>query len=198
MRFSVLIAGAFATMAVAQSKTASLSAAQQSAADCLDACKPGDVNCQSHCISVPSPNEKQIEATTKCVANCDQGKGSASDTEKYAACRDACIADNYWKSVEGSPQETATADAKDSASSAAKSAAASATDSASDEENTNTATATASESDSSATDASETESESASGSASESAAAASETGNAANALVGGVSFLGLVAAVLAL
>ncbi|KAJ4271851.1 hypothetical protein NW762_000559 [Fusarium torreyae] len=197
MRFSVLIAGAFATMAVAQSKTASLTAAQQSAADCLDACKPGDVNCQSHCITVPSPNEKQINATTECVAKCDQGKGSASDTEKYAACRDSCIADNYWKSVDGTPEETAAAEASDkasSAASAAKTAAASAT--ASDEDNT--ATASATESDSTATDASETNSDSASGTASESAAAASESGNAAPVLVGGVSFLGLAAAVLAL
>lgn len=53
MRFtSIFVAGAFATMAAAQSKTASVSPAQQSQLDCLDACDAGDVKCQSYCISV--------------------------------------------------------------------------------------------------------------------------------------------------
>ncbi|SCN70896.1 uncharacterized protein FFC1_01085 [Fusarium fujikuroi] len=197
MRFtSIFVAGAFATMAAAQSKTASVSPAQQSQLDCLDACDAGDVKCQSYCITVPSPDEKNINATTECVAACPKGKGSASDTEKYSVCLQDCIADNYWKTISGTPRETAAAGSKDEASSAAGSAASKATGTASDEDST--ATASASESDATATDASETASGSASGTASGSAASSTETGNAATALVGGVSLLGLVAAVLAL
>ncbi|KAF4988074.1 hypothetical protein FGRMN_9994 [Fusarium graminum] len=199
MRFtSIFVAGAFATMAAAQSKTSGLSPAQESQAECLSECKPGDVKCQSYCITVPSPNEKNIEDTTKCAANCDQGNGSASATEKYSACVQDCIANNYWKSVDGSPRGTDVPDASEISSivsTAVKSAISKATASASDEDTT----ATASESEATATGASKTLSdakESASGTAA--SASASETGNAANVLVGGVSFLGLVAAVLAL
>ncbi|KAF5987984.1 hypothetical protein FCOIX_703 [Fusarium coicis] len=196
MRFtSIFVAGAFATMAAAQSKTASVSPAQQSQLDCLDACDAGDVKCQSYCITVPSPDEKNINATTECVAACPKGKGSASDTEKYSVCLQDCIANNYWKTVSGTPRETGDAGSKDEASSAAKSAASKATGTASDEDST--ATASAAESDATATDASKT-SGSASGTASGSAASSTETGNAATALVGGVSLLGLVAAVFAL
>lgn len=53
MRFtSVFVAGAFAVMASAQSTTASVSPAQQSQLDCLEACDAGDVKCQSYCITV--------------------------------------------------------------------------------------------------------------------------------------------------
>ncbi|KAG4265635.1 hypothetical protein FPRO04_00081 [Fusarium proliferatum] len=70
MRFtSIFVAGAFATMAAAQSKTASVSPAQQSQLDCLDACDAGDVKCQSYCITVPSPDEKNINATTETEQN---------------------------------------------------------------------------------------------------------------------------------
>ncbi|SPJ86249.1 uncharacterized protein FTOL_11707 [Fusarium torulosum] len=201
MRFtSIFVAGAFATMAAAQSKTSGLSPAQESQAQCLDACDPGDVKCQSYCITVPSPNEADIEKTTKCAANCDQGKGSASDTEKYSACVQDCIANNYWKSVDGSPRATDAADAKDKVSSAVKSAVEKATGTASSEDST--ATASAASSDATETGATKTASDAAS-SAAESAssaasAAASETGNAANVLAGGMSLLGLAAAVLAL
>ncbi|KAM0342773.1 hypothetical protein ACHAPU_009265 [Fusarium lateritium] len=203
MRFtSIFVAGAFATMAAAQSKTSGLTPAQESQAECLSECEAGDVKCQSYCISVPSPNEKDIEKTTKCAADCDQGSGSASDTEKYSACVQGCISDNYWKSVSGSPRGTDVPDAAEISSivsTAVKSAISKATGTASDEDST--ATASAAESDATATGASKTSSdseESASGTAAEASASASETGNAANVLVGGMSFLGLAAAVLAL
>ncbi|KAM5381059.1 hypothetical protein ACJZ2D_003174 [Fusarium nematophilum] len=107
MRFtSVFVAGALAAMASAQSRTASVSPAQQSQLDCLDECDAGDVKCQSYCITVPSPNEKQVNATTECVANCDQGSGSEADTEKYRICVEGCVSDNYWKTIEGTPKET--------------------------------------------------------------------------------------------
>jgi hypothetical protein len=61
MRFtSILAAGAFATMAAAQSKTVSLDPAQQSQADCLADCEPGDVKCQSYCITVSSSNNSTV------------------------------------------------------------------------------------------------------------------------------------------
>jgi cobalamin biosynthesis Mg chelatase CobN len=195
MRFtSILAAGAFATMAAAQSKTASMSPAQQSQMDCLDECEAGDVKCQSYCITVPSPNEDDINKTTECVAACPKGKGSEADTEKYSACLQDCIADNYWKSVDGTPRGTDVPDSKSKASDAASSAADKAT-----------ATGSAAESDATATGAAATNSESdseetgaATGTATGTAAEVSETGNAASALVGGISFLGLAAAIFAL
>ncbi|KAJ3502485.1 hypothetical protein NM208_g16718 [Fusarium decemcellulare] len=105
MRFtSVFVAGAFAAFASAQSATVSLSPAQQSQADCIEACDAGDVKCQSYCITVPSPDEKNINATTECVAACPKGKGSAADTEKYSVCLQGCISDNYWKTIDGTPR----------------------------------------------------------------------------------------------
>lgn len=66
MRFtSILVTGAFALFASAQttesatttaastaSTTASLTAAQSSAAACLNACDAGDVSCTAKCIAV--------------------------------------------------------------------------------------------------------------------------------------------------
>jgi cobalamin biosynthesis Mg chelatase CobN len=195
MRFtSIFVAGAFATMAAAQSKTASLAPAQQSQMDCLDECEAGDVKCQSYCITVPSPNEDDINKTTECVAACPKGKGTEADTAKYSTCLEGCIADNYWKSVDGTPRGTAVPDSKSKASEAASSAAekATGTDSA--------ATAAATDADATETGASATESgsEASSGTATGTAAEVSETGNAATALVGGVSFFALAAAVFAL
>ncbi|KAF4455478.1 hypothetical protein F53441_2268 [Fusarium austroafricanum] len=193
MRFtSFFVAGAFATMAAAQSKTISMSPAQKSQMDCLDACDAGDVKCQSYCITVPSPNDKNINATTECVAACPKGKGSASDTEKYSVCLQGCIADNYWKSVDGTPRETGAAGSKDKSS---KTESEGAKETGSDKEDS-TASRSAAASDATATDASETGSKT--GSATGTAASSTSTGNAASALVGGVSFLGLVAAVFAL
>ncbi|GKU10477.1 unnamed protein product [Fusarium langsethiae] len=192
MRFtSILAAGAFATMAAAQSKTVSMDPAQQSQMDCLDACEAGDVKCQSYCITVPSPDEKNIEETTKCVAACPKGKGSEADTQKYTACMNECIADNYWKSVDGTPRGTDVPDVKSKASEAAASASDAASSAAEKATATGTASATNSES------GSESGSEE-TGTATGTAAEVSETGNAASSLVGGVSFLGLVAAIFAL
>ncbi|KAF6805517.1 hypothetical protein CSOJ01_09449 [Colletotrichum sojae] len=109
MRFtSIIVAGVLAVAASAQSSatpTVSIDTAQSSAAaaitKCLEACPASDVTCQSKCISVPAPSEDQVNKTTKCVADCDQGDGSAEATQKFATCRDNCIAQYYWSS--GSP-----------------------------------------------------------------------------------------------
>ncbi|KAI8719093.1 hypothetical protein NCS52_00689700 [Fusarium sp. LHS14.1] len=198
MRFtSVFVAGAFAVMASAQSATVSVSPAQQSQLDCLEACDAGDVKCQSYCITVPSPNEKQVNATNECVANCPKGKGSEADTQKYAACLEECVSDNYWKTVDGTPRETAASGSSDDEdSSSSKAAGSKATATGTDATAAASASASGTDSEDSA---SETASDSeTSGTASGSAASSTETGNAAPALVGGVSVLGLFAAVLAL
>ena len=171
------------------SLTASLYVAQ-SFARCLQA---------TNTNQVPSPNEQQVNATNECVTGCPKGKGSEADTQKYAACIQDCVADNYWKTIDGTPRETAASGSsddedKDSSSKAGSKATATGTDA----DSTAAASASASDSDSD-DDASETASESeASGTASGTAASSTETGNAAPALVGGVSLLGLFAAVLAL
>lgn len=200
MRFtSVFVAGAFAAVASAATTTASVSPAQQSQLDCLEACDAGDVKCQSYCITVPSPNEKQVNATNECVANCDQGKGSEADTQKYAACIEDCVANNYWKTVDGTPRETSASgsssddDDEDKDSSSKAGAKATGTDADS------TAAASASASSDSDDDASETGTESESGTATGTSSSSTSTEtNAAPMLVGGVSLLGLFAAVLAL
>lgn len=55
---------------------------------------------------VPSPNEQNVENTTKCVADCPQGDGSPAQTDKYTACLNKCIADNFYVSSEGTPNPT--------------------------------------------------------------------------------------------
>lgn len=145
---------------------------------------------------VPSPNEKQVNATNECVANCPKGKGSEADTQKYAACLEECVSDNYWKTVDGTPRETAASGSSDDDDEDSSSAGSKATATGSDATAAASASASATDSED---DASETSSDSeTSGTASGSAASSTETGNAAPALVGGVSLLGLFAAVLAL
>ncbi|GJN68422.1 hypothetical protein PCL_07686 [Purpureocillium lilacinum] len=116
MRFAtVILSGALALVASAQSDTSAtqpatptrtLSPAESSAAACLSACKPGDVDCQSHCITVPSPDKDAVDRTTKCAAACVQGDGSKAQTEAYAACQQKCIRDNFYESSAGTPKPT--------------------------------------------------------------------------------------------
>lgn len=72
----------------ASGTTSSLSPTQT----CLAACASGDVNCQAQCVGVPFPNGAQINATTDCSMNCDQGDGSPSATEQYGQCLQRCAA----------------------------------------------------------------------------------------------------------
>ncbi|KAK2065904.1 hypothetical protein LY76DRAFT_136713 [Colletotrichum caudatum] len=115
MRFtSIIVTGALAILASAQSTTlatststaASAASSEQAAiANCLKACSATDVGCQSKCISVPNPNESQVNQTTACVAACPQGDGSAEQTQKYADCSQKCI-NQYFYSSGGSPAAT--------------------------------------------------------------------------------------------
>ncbi|KAF7558325.1 hypothetical protein G7046_g5829 [Stylonectria norvegica] len=98
MRFStIFVSGALAVLASAASTTVGLTPAQSSAAACIDKCDVGDVDCQSHCVAVPSPSDDQANDTTKCAAACDQGDGSAEATQKYSTCVQDCITKNYFR-----------------------------------------------------------------------------------------------------
>ncbi|KAL2172095.1 hypothetical protein VTG60DRAFT_465 [Thermothelomyces hinnuleus] len=117
---SILLAAGLAAFVNAQSTTsggnapsttqdaaqAAASSAQAQVLRCLESCKAGDVDCQSHCITVPSPNDAQANATNTCVAACPQGKGSEADTEAYRQCVGRCIGENYYTSSAGTPQPT--------------------------------------------------------------------------------------------
>ncbi|KAL6698621.1 hypothetical protein J3F84DRAFT_363426 [Trichoderma pleuroticola] len=119
MRFTVVLSGLFAVLAAAAesgsptsaapASSVSLDPAQQSQYDCLHACKTGDVNCQAHCIAVPSPDQSQVNATTACVAKCPQGDGSPAQTNTYKVCVDKCISDHYFVTSEGTPSQTGAA-----------------------------------------------------------------------------------------
>lgn len=67
--------------------------------------KAGDVDCQSKCIAVPSPNTQQVNATNNCVAACPVGKGSAAENRDYEKCVNDCIGKYYYTST-GTPALT--------------------------------------------------------------------------------------------
>ncbi|KAF4782291.1 hypothetical protein HER10_EVM0010266 [Colletotrichum scovillei] len=187
MRFtSIIVTGAFAVLAAAQSTTTTSASAASSAQavieKCLSGCPATDVNCQAKCISVPNPNEDQVNKTTACVAKCDQGDGSAAATDRYAQCTSKCIAENYWSSG-SSPAATAGSGSGSGSSGSATAATA-----------TGSAAATGSAS-GTATRASG----SSAASGTEAASSSSSTANAAApALVGSASFgvVGLIGAAL--
>ncbi|KAK3328978.1 hypothetical protein B0H66DRAFT_9588 [Apodospora peruviana] len=122
MRFtSIIVTGALALVASAQSTTtttnpptttdsatAAANSAQAAILACLDACKPGDVDCTSKCIAVPNPNASQVNETNKCVAACPQGSGSASDNKVYGDCVNKCIG-QYYFTTDGTPTPTGAA-----------------------------------------------------------------------------------------
>ncbi|KAH6610478.1 hypothetical protein Trco_000498 [Trichoderma cornu-damae] len=124
MRFSFVLSGLFAALAAAQGSTTSaappssvsLDPAQQSQYACIKACKEGDVNCQAHCIAVPSPNQSQVNSTIQCVADCPQGDGSSAQTNAYKLCIDKCIQDHYYVTSEGTPEPTGAAGGNNAAS----------------------------------------------------------------------------------
>lgn len=115
MRFTtIVLSGAFAAIAVAQSSAgssnpspvASLTPAQSSTAACLEECEAGDVDCQADCVHVPSVTEDQVNANTECSRECDQGDGSPEQTEAFGQCLAACVQKNYFISSVGSPEPT--------------------------------------------------------------------------------------------
>jgi len=113
---------------------------------------------------VPNPDASQVNATTECVANCDQGDGSQAETDAYAACVQGCINDNYFTSG-GTPQATAGSGSGSSGSTASGSSASATSTSGSGSSDDSSAT---SGSGSTSTSSSSSESASASGSAADS------------------------------
>jgi len=87
------------------SAAAAASSAQAEMLRCLNACKPGDVTCQAHCIAVPSPSDQQANDTNNCVSACPLGKGTEADNNAYHDCVSGCIAKNYYTTA-GTPQPT--------------------------------------------------------------------------------------------
>ncbi|KAM0260368.1 hypothetical protein ACHAQJ_002769 [Trichoderma viride] len=188
-------------MAAAESGSSTVAAdpAQASQAACLKACKAGDVNCQAHCIGVPSPDESQVNQTTACVAKCPQGNGSAAETQVYSQCVDKCINASYFVTSEGTPSPTGAAGGNNAANSNSDSSATPTDTSGSSQtdasETTGTDTGAAPTGSSTSTS---TKSSSSSGTKTGSAAATSSTGAAPALVVSGGAIVGVVAALLAL
>ncbi|KAK2050160.1 hypothetical protein LZ31DRAFT_537636 [Colletotrichum somersetense] len=188
MRFtSIIVTGALAILASAQSTTlatststaASAASSEQAAiANCLKACPATDVGCQSKCISVPNPNESQVNQTTACVAACPQGDGSPEQTQKYADCSQKCIS-QYFYSSGGTPAATGGSGSGSGSGSDATAATATGSGAAA----TGSASRTAGATGASGTDA---------------AASASSSPNAAPALIGSASLgvVGIIGALL--
>ncbi|KAK1244998.1 hypothetical protein MKX08_004627 [Trichoderma sp. CBMAI-0020] len=195
MRFSVLLSGLFAAVAVAESTASapatsvSLSPAQASQMACYKACPEGDVNCQAHCVAVPSPDGAQVNATTQCVANCPQGKGTAADNKAFGDCVQKCIGNHYFVTSKGTPEATGAAGGNNAQNSNTDTAAA---PTGTDASSTGTETGPA-------PTGSATKSGNASSSKTGSAAAQSSTHNAAPAIIAsGGAFVGVIAALLAM
>lgn len=209
MRFSIFVAGAMAAIATAQttadvptnvpttvaSPTFSLSPEQSSQLACVEACSPGDVDCQSHCVPVPSPNDAQANATVECAAKCNQGDGSEADTLAYGECVQGCIKTHYYEENKGTPNQTGgSGSGSGSGSSGTKTgSSSSATGSSSSDSNDDSSDGD----DDDSSDATGTGSSSGTSTGS-SASATSTNAAAVPVAVSGASLVGLIAAVLAL
>ncbi|KAK6072508.1 hypothetical protein SCUP234_06067 [Seiridium cupressi] len=137
MRFtSFLVTGVLALTASAQSTTDTVTStalttgtatttsvqatdsAQAAALECLKKCAAGDVDCQAHCITVPSPDESAVNKTNECSQACVQGNGTQAETEAYAQCLQNCVEEYYYSSSVGTPSGTGAAAAGGSSASA--------------------------------------------------------------------------------
>ncbi|PTB43080.1 uncharacterized protein TrAFT101_001639 [Trichoderma asperellum] len=194
MRFSVLLSGLFAVMAAAETTSApatavSMSPAQASQLACYKACPEGDVNCQAHCVAVPSPDGAQANATTQCVAKCPQGNGSAADTKAFGDCIQKCINNHYFVTSKGTPEATGAAGGNNAANSNTDSAAAP----------TGTGSSESSGTESGAAPTGSATKSSGSSSTKTGSASTTSTTNAAPAIIAsGGAFVGVIAALMAL
>ncbi|KAK4202288.1 hypothetical protein QBC40DRAFT_276912 [Triangularia verruculosa] len=117
---SLFLTGALAILASAQGTsttvqaqtsidpaTAAQNSQQAAIIACINACKPGDVNCTAKCNPVPNPGEQDVEATNKCVSECPKGNGTEADNLAYGNCYSACVAAHYYTATPGvAPQPT--------------------------------------------------------------------------------------------
>lgn len=125
MRFITIAALAFAATVSAQDTSATATSTSLSPqATCLAACmKPhhiypetrlifagdsSDICCQAACVNVPCPNEADVNATTECAGQCQQGNGTQEETEAYASCQSSCISSNFLTATGGAAAATAT------------------------------------------------------------------------------------------
>jgi len=107
---------AFSSIALAQTITqqktvtqlATVTSELSAQETCISACAPTDVTCQAICVGVPHPGAAQMNGVTDCVASCDQGDGSASATDAYAACRNGCISSYIVLSGTAAPVASST------------------------------------------------------------------------------------------
>jgi hypothetical protein len=110
---TILFTASLALFANAQSTTvdqaptttdpsaAAASSAQAEMVRCIQACDPDDVNCKADCVAVPSPNDKEANATNQCVAECDIGEGSEAENIAYDTCVRGCISTNFFPTADG-------------------------------------------------------------------------------------------------
>lgn len=117
MRFTTIILSGLVALASAQDAskttvtaptsvdpaTAAQNSQQAAIIRCIEACKPGDVNCTSKCIAVPNPDEDAVNATNDCAAKCPQGNGSEAETKKFSDCVQGCIGKHYFTATAGVP-----------------------------------------------------------------------------------------------
>ncbi|KAF2203741.1 hypothetical protein GQ43DRAFT_438547 [Delitschia confertaspora ATCC 74209] len=111
---SALVSGVWA-IPQASSVTAAPSAvsvAMSPQQTCLARCDITDVNCKAQCIGGAHPNESQADETTQCARQCDQGSGTTEETDKYAACQQACIASHFPTSQTLGPAQASNAPGK--------------------------------------------------------------------------------------
>lgn len=175
---------AFAAGALAQSSAVTSAPTTTAAPElspsisCVQACDPADVTCQAGCLGIARPNSSQAVETTECAEKCDQGSGSAEDTQKYSDCVQSCIAKLFPSSQTGSLIPGGAPAGASSVAASGSNAAASANP---------TATSGASGSGSPA-------SQTGSGSGSGAAPAATGSANSISARIGGAGLAGLLAA----
>lgn len=74
--------------------------------ECLADCDATDVTCQAKCVDVPAPNDDQANDNVECARECDQGDGSAEDTEAFGQCLLRCRDEHYFSLGNGTPNPT--------------------------------------------------------------------------------------------
>ncbi|CAM1506948.1 Fc.00g065890.m01.CDS01 [Cosmosporella sp. VM-42] len=208
MRFStVFVTGALAVLASAQSATekstatatVGLDPVQSSQLACYDACDDGDVECKSHCVAVPAPDDQQVNDTNACVADCPQGDGSEAETNKYSECVQGCIQKHFFATSGGTPQATGSSD--DSSNSNASGSIVTKvtkTGSAADSTGTSDSDSDSDSKSDSDSDSTPTGTGSQTGTATGAASTATTTNAAPGLVVGSAGFVGLIAAIFAL
>lgn len=139
---------------------------------------------------VPSPSDSQANDTTKCVAKCPQGKGTAADNKAFGDCIQQCINAHYFVTSKGTPEATGAPGGNNAANSN--------TDTAAAPTGTGSSESTGTETGAAPTGSGATKSGNGSSTKTGSAATTSTTNAAPAMVVSGGALAGVVAALLAL